>query len=278
MSRQDAKLFLLGLIGTLLIGAGAWLLIDLVTAPTQGPSAEGPPVVTAPPTETKVAPPKDAARAAVEQTIADTPDIARFFDRLRLALPGEYETAIAALAARQSSGNRDSADYDLSQAVKTLRQSRGALAAKADGSALTKVFENQLAVLKALAGRDAHLCVDFLYGGASEAFLKFSAENRPLVADLAIAGLEAILDGKDRNIARATPSEADFQIFETALRQNGLGTPEIGALLDGKAPEPPIPDDRMCSAGQTYLQTLLQMPDDVRARIEALAVDLMARS
>ncbi|MCC2108677.1 MAG: hypothetical protein KDJ40_14340, partial [Hyphomicrobiales bacterium] len=192
--------------------------------------------------------------------------------------PTDYEAAIAALAARRSGGAVDSPDYDLSQAVKTLRQSRGALAAKADSAALGRVFEAQLAVLKALGAVNTRLCVDFLYGGASEAFLKFSAENRALVSDLAIAGLDAILDGKEKNIARTTPTESDFQMFETSLRQNGVGADEIGALLDGKTPDPPIPDDRMCAAGKTYLETLRQMPEDVRGRIEALAVDLMARS
>ncbi len=277
MSRQDLKLFLLGLVGTLLIGSGAWLLIDVLQGPAPQEAAS-PPVVAAPETATKTAPPVDSARRGVEETISSAPDIARFFDRLRLALPSDYEAAVAALAARRANGAADSADYDLSQAVKTLRQSRGALAAKADGATLGRVFDAQLAVLKALGAVNARLCVDFLYGGASEAFLKFSADNRTLVSDLAIAGLDAILDGKDKNIARTTPTESDFQMFETSLRQNGVGSPEIGALLDGKTPDPPIPDDRMCAAGKTYLETLQQMPEDVRGRIQALAVDLMARS
>jgi len=277
MSRQDLKLFLLGLAGTLLIGSGAWLLIDILQAP-DAQDVSNPPVVAAPETATKTAPPADSARAGVEETIANAPEIARFFDRLRLALPSDYESAVAALAARRSGGAADSADYDLSQAVKTLRQSRGALAAKADGAALGRVFDAQLAVLKALSAVNARLCVDFLYGGASEAFLKFSADNRTLVSDLAIAGLDAILDGKAKNLARTTPTESDFQMFETSLRQNGVGSAEIGALLDGKTPDPPISDDRMCAAGKTYLETLQQMPDDVRGRIQALAVDLMARS
>jgi len=277
MSRQDLKLFILGLVGTLLIGSGAWLLVDVLQAPTFQETAS-PPVVAAPDVATKTAPPADSARKGVEETIANAPEIARFFDRLRLTLSSDYEAAVAALAARRSGGSVDSADYDLSQAVKTLRQSRGALAAKADGKTLGRVFESQLAVLKALSAVNSRLCVDFLYGGASEAFLKFSAENRALVSDLAIAGLDAILDGKDKNIARTTPTESDFQMFETSLRQNGVGTAEIGALLDGKTPDPPISDDRMCAAGKIYLETLQQMPEDVRGRIQALAVDLMARS
>lgn len=277
MSKQDLKLFLLGLVGTLLIGSGAWLLIDILQGPSPQDAAQ-PPVVAAPATAAKTAPAKDAARTAVEEAIASAPEIARFFDRLRLALPGDYESAIAALAARHTNGAADSPDYDLSQAVKSLRQSRGALAAKADDETLARVFDAQLGVLKALGGVNARLCVDFLYGGASEAFLKFSAENRALVADLAIAGLDAILNGKEKGVSRTTPTEVDFQMFETSLRQNGVGTDEVGALLDGKTPDPPIPDDRMCAAGKTYLETLRQMPPDVRGRIEALAVDLMARS
>ena len=190
MSRQDLKLFLLGLVGTLLIGSGAWLVVDMLqsSAPRE---AAPPPVVIAPEASTKTAPPVDSARKDVEDAVASAPEIARFFDRLRLTLPTDYESAISALVSRRSGGASDSPDYDLSQAVKTLRQSRGALAAKADSAALGRVFEAQLAVLKALSAVDSRLCVDFLYGGASEAFLKFSATNRALVSDLAIAGLEA---------------------------------------------------------------------------------------
>lgn len=292
MSRQDLKLFLIGLLGTVLIGAGGWFLLDLILAPSRQDVAEPPPVIAAPSGEVKTKPKEEApaaeeaksdaalakARAAVEEQIAGAPDIAKFFDQLRLALPGEYDKTIAALATRRMNGAGDTPDYDLSQAVKILRQTRGALAAKADGDALAKVFGGQLAVLKALGERDAHLCVDFLYGGASEGFLKFSAENRKLVADLAIAGLDAILNGKEKNVERKPPTEADFSLFETALRQKGLGSPEIGALLDGKTPEPALPDPQMCKAGQTYLETLSTLPAEVRERIEALAVDLMARS
>lgn len=277
MSRQDLKLFLLGLVGTLLIGSGVWLAVDMFQAPATQQAA-APPVVAAPETVAKTESPADNPRKAVEDTIASAPEVARFFDRLRLALPSDYEAAITTLAARKTTGAADSPDYDLSQAVKSLRQSRGALAAKADAKPLGAVFDAQLAVLKALGAVNTRLCVDFLYGGASEAFLKFSADNRALVSDLAIAGLEAILDGKEKNITRTTPTESDFQMFETSLRQNGVGTAEIGALLDGKTPDPPISDDRMCAAGKTYLETLQQMPEDVRGRIEALAVDLMARS
>ena len=55
-------------------------------------------------------------------------------------------------------------------------------------------------------------------------------------------------------------------------------TPEIDALLDGRTPEPPIAEATMCTAGQTYLSTLAELPPDVRSRRYGLAVDLMAKS
>jgi hypothetical protein len=62
------------------------------------------------------------------------------------------------------------------------------------------------------------------------------------------------------------------------LRAKGLDTPEIEALLDGKAGDPPIGDAKMCRAGQVYLETLAAMPEPTRLRIYSLAVELMARS
>ena len=288
MSRRDLRLLLLGVAAALLLGSGVFMLLAGLQGRKQQDAAQSEPS-TAPPDA--VAPSEAAApapagsppevlavRAVIEKKIGEAPDVARFFDRLRLALPAEYESVIATLARRRMGGGGDTPDYYLSEAVKILRQSRGALAARADAPALANVFAQQLAVLNALSTRDPHLCVDFLYGGASEAFFNFSADNRALVSDLAIAGLDAIVDGKQKNIARAAPNEADFQQFEAALKKAGLAPLEIDALLDGKTPDPPLPDARMCTAGQIYLQTLAALPDPARLRIYALAIDLMARS
>lgn len=233
------------------------------TAPSNAP-ATAPPIVS----------PAEDPRRAVEAKIAAAPDIARFFDRLRLTLPNDYEKAAAGLV---KLGETGTADVYLSEAVKSLRQSRGAAAAKADAAPLSQVFAKQLQVLEALSARDPKICVDFLYGGASEAIFKFAADNRALVSDLAIAGLDAILDGEQKKIARGGPNEADFQLLEKALREKGLSAAEIEALLDGKTPDPPLPDDKMCAAGKTYLQTLATLPEATRLRIYALAVELMAR-
>jgi hypothetical protein len=293
MSRSERRLLMLAVAAALLLGGAVWLLLTAIQGPGTGtdpehpevaqaappPAASPPPSPGPAPTAVPAGPPPEvvAARLTIEKKIAGAPDIARFFDRLRLTLPSDYESAISALARRRGAVD-ESPDVYLSEAVKTLRQSRGALAAKADGPALARVFAQQLALLTALSVRDPRLCVDFLYGGASEGFFLFSADNRALVSDLAVAGLDAILDGKQKNIPRGAPNEADFQVFEAALKKNGLAPPEIDALLDGKTPDPPLPDERMCAAGKTYLQTLSTLPEASRLRIQALAVDLMARS
>lgn len=276
MSRKTLRLIMLGLAAVASITFAVWLIVlalaPLPSAPPveaqQEKQQETPP---APPPE----PPALAARRAIESRIAATPEVARFFDRLRLALPSEYESALVALENRQIA---DNPDLWLSEAVKSLRQSRGTFGAKADAGALSNVFAKQLAVLDALSARDPKLCVDFLYGGASEAIFAFAAENRALVSDLAIAGLDAIVDGEQKKIARGAPTEADFQTLEKALTEKGLGKAEIEALLDGRTPDPPLPDAQMCAAGRTYLQTLATLPEETRLRIYALAIELMARS
>jgi hypothetical protein len=224
--------------------------------------------------------PLSVVRQKIEAEIdRESPDYARFFQRLRALLPAEYNVVVNGFA-KQAIGGADVSNVDslVSQAVREVRMSNGVLAARADGPALSHIFDVQLAMMQALAAKDARLCVDFLYGGANQAFFAFSAQNRPLVAAMAIAGLEAIGSGRANQIQRQPPSDADFNALESAMKNQGLTDAEISAILDGKAPDPPIPDARMCAVGQIYLKTLAALPEPVRLRIYGLAVELMARS
>ncbi|PWB81920.1 MAG: hypothetical protein C3F11_13650 [Methylocystaceae bacterium] len=220
-----------------------------------------------------------AARARVEAIIAGAPEYARFFERLRDAFPADYETAIESLSADRLAGaGEENVDYYLAEAVRLLRQSRGILAAKAEPEPLARVFDLHLEVLRAIAAQDKRLCVAFLYGGVDQEFHSFAAGRRALVADMATAGLEAIFSGQAKKIERTPPNEADFRALESALAARGLGKIEIDALLDGKSPDPPLDDQTMCKAGQTYLEVLHALPEPIRLRIYGLAVELMARS
>ncbi|PZR84653.1 MAG: hypothetical protein DLM68_12225 [Hyphomicrobiales bacterium] len=221
----------------------------------------------------------DAARRAFKEKLKTAPEYAAFFDRLKTVFPSEYESFLAAFAKRSAaSGEMASADLLMAEAVRSLRLSRGILAAKAGGQALEHIFELHFAMLRALAVKDPLLCVNFLYGGESPGFFEFSAQNRGLVAAMAIAGIDAIHDGEIQRIERPAPTGTDFDALEKALRAKGLDTPEIEALLDGKAGDPPIGDAKMCRAGQVYLETIAAMPESTRLRIYGLAVELMARS
>lgn len=231
------------------------------------------PVIEAPAAVARIEP--SVQRSVLEAALEGALPYRRFFDRLHLAFPADYERAETA-AARQDARSFN-VDAALSEAARGLRQARGILAAKASGPLLSRVFEMQLAVMRALATRDRRLCVDFLYGGASEGLTAFSADNRALIADLALAGLEAIHDGQSARVERGPPSDEDFAMLETALTAKGLEKAEIEALLDGRTPEPALDDARMCRSGQVYLETLRELPEDIRLRIYALAVELMAR-
>jgi hypothetical protein len=279
---NKASFLLLGLCGSAAIAAGiAILVLALDTGPreTRPPSAaENVAPVTAP-SSTASPEARLAARRAIEARIAQVAEYQRFFDRMRLTLPSQYETTLDSFADRLvATGKEQSADVYLSEAVRDLRLARGALAAKADGAPLARIFDVQLAMLDALSKTDQRLCVDFLYGGASDAFYQFSARNRQLAGDMAVAGLEAIVDGQAKRNLRQPPSDADFLLLEKAMAAKGLSQAEIEALLDGKTPDPPLDDSRLCRAGRVYLEMLKTLPEPVRLRIYALAVELMARS
>lgn len=218
-----------------------------------------------------------AARASVERSIAEAPEYTRFFDRLRLVFPSDYDSILNGLAAG-SKADGVNVDLVMADAVTALRRAHGALASKASDGALTQIFALQLKEMQALGQRDPRLCVGFLYGASGTGFLGFAADNRALVADAAIAGLDAMNSGRMDAVVRSAPSDADFQTLDHALVAKGLSRAQIDALLDGKAADPPIPDADMCRAGQSYLETLATLPADVRDRLYGLAVDLMAKS
>lgn len=218
-------------------------------------------------------------RVLVEKSISESPEYARFFARLRESFPSDYEAALNGFASRQVNLEQtDGVDLYVSETVRQLRQARGAAASKADANLLGKVFDLQLEVLRAIGKEDPRMCVAFLYGATNQDFQRFASTRRTLVADMALAGLEAIVSGQTKKIERPAPSEADFKVLEGALAKRGLSKVEIDALLDGKTPDPPLDDTRMCEAGQTYLDVLRSLPEPVRLRIYGLAVELMARS
>jgi hypothetical protein len=272
------RLVLLGLAAIAGIVTGAALLQQAIRSET--PSA--PLIATASPRPGEPGTSPDvinAARRALEEKFKTAPEYAAFFDRLKTVFPSEYESFLAVFAQRSAaSGEIASADLLTAEAVRSLRLSRGILAAKAGRQALEHIFELHFAMLRALAANDPQLCVNFLYGGDSPAFLEFSAQNRGLVAAIAIAGIDAIHDGEIQRIERPAPTGSDFDALEKTLRAKGLDTPEIEALLDGKPGDPPIAAAKMCRAGEVYLETLAGMPESTRLRIYGLAVELMARS
>jgi hypothetical protein len=225
--------------------------------------------------------PQDVAamRRAIERSVAGAPDYAGFFDRLKTAFPAEYEGFVTRAAERAAAtGEMPSADALLIEGARSLRRSHGILAAKADGPALDRFFQAKRAVLEALAGKNEALCVDFLYGGGAGDFAPFSRDHRGLFAAMANAGLDAINDGQAKRMEREAPKDEDFRTLENALSAQGVSNAAIGALLDGKAPNPPLDDSEMCEAGQIYLRTLAALPDAARRRIYGFAVELMAHS
>ncbi len=277
------RLALLSLAAIIAVALAIGLFMDagrqLEPRPIQSPiAAAAPAAPTAPASVTSDEPLRQARESVEREIAAKAPEYAVFFDRLHGALPAEYDTIVNGFAREALDGKDLSIDALLSQAVRDLRVSNGILAAKADGPALSHIFDIQLRMMQALAGTDPKLCVDFLYGGASQAFFAFSAAHRPLVADMAIAGLEAIGSGRANQIDRDAPTDTDFNQLSSAMKSQGVNDAEVAAILDGKTPNPPIPDARMCTVGQIYLKTLAALPEQSRLRIYALAVSLMARS
>ncbi|MDB5650169.1 MAG: hypothetical protein JWL62_1689 [Hyphomicrobiales bacterium] len=221
----------------------------------------------------------DAARPAIERTLAQATEYAAVIDRMQQSFPADYERLLIEFADRaRQDGRIESADYYLSEMTRGLRQRRGILAARSSPTALAHIFDMQAQMLGALSQANPKLCVDFLYGNVSPGFYDFAGKHRALVASMALAAVDAVTDGRQQKIDRRAPTTADFDLLESELTRRGLSRTEIDALLDGRTPEQAVPDARMCQAGRLYIEALQTLPDESRSRIQALAVELMARS
>lgn len=273
---RELRLVLLGLAAAMALMVSGGFLWRALNEPGAPPVRQQ--QATPSPTPEEVSPAVRASRAALEALFAQSPDYTRFFDRLRLVFPTDYDRVLDTVAAAHPQLKDANLDVLMAEAVTALRRMRGTLASKASDDALGQIFALQLKEMRELETRDPHLCVAFLYGANGPGFLSFAADHRGLVADSAIAGLEAMNSGRSDPIQRGAPTDADFQAIDQALVNKGLARPQIDALLDGKVADPPIPDPDMCKAGETYLETLAGLPPEVRGRLYGLAVDLMAKS
>ena len=207
--------------------------------------------------------------------IGDAPEFAGFYGRLKADFPRDYAAVVDGLGRRGGAPPADAAIWD---AMRDLEQAQGVLVAQAEPAALDRFFDARSAVLDGLAPFDAHRCVDFLYGLTDVSIAGFTAAHRGLVAALADRTLDAIADGRSHRLDRAAPTEADLDALSTGLAAFGLTPTEVGLLIDGATPDPPLPERRVCEIGRTYLDVLHGLPADVRSRLYGLAAELLARS
>jgi hypothetical protein len=282
------KIAVLALAAVLAAAFGSWFLASQGVAP---PAVESPPLavkpVTTQPVETEAADAAakraesveadPAAMAALEQKAAQVAEFQPFFARLRGLYPTVYEAALKTGAAQGMDRAENAADVFLDGSVQMLRQTRGLNAARAGGQALDRLFDAHRAIVAQLAQSDPTLCVDFLNGASADRFAAFTGAHRALMAEWALAGLEAIEDGAQKKIDREPPSPVDFDDLEKLLETRGLNQPAIELLLDGKTPNPPLSDDQACKNGLVYLDALKSLPDLQRLRLYALALEVTAR-
>lgn len=236
--------------------------------PVMAPSVAAPPALTPAPPPPAVEPRQDR--------LTEVPEFAAFFDKLKLDFPHDYIAIVAHLD--QAGPGAPAANAAIWEALRDLEQSRGILAAQAAPATLDRFFDARSAMLEGLAPLNARQCADFLYGVTDSSMADFTAAHRGLVATLADRTLEAIADGRDRHVERVAPSPADLDALSAGLSARGLQPAEIGLLMDGTVPDPPLPDRRVCEIGRIYLDVLHDLPPDPRQRIQGLAAELLARS
>lgn len=269
------------------VGVALVIINSAPDKPEGEPTA--PPVVAAPePQEARsqAQPQEDAsprseasARNALEDLVADAPEYQPFFKRLQESFPAEYEAILQAVKSKlDASGTVQSVDFYVSDAIRLLRKSHGASVAKASPERMERVFDAQLAAMRAAASEDPRMCVGFLYGATAQDFEKMAASHRALIAEMAQARLEATADGEAAHAERPAPTEADVASLEKELSKRGLTNDELDVFLGGKIAQAGLDQSRMCVAGQSYLEALRALPLDVRMKIYSLLLEQMAHS
>ena len=212
------------------------------------------------------------ARPTPRDPIAEIPEFSSFYGRMKQDFPHDYDSLVTRI---RDDPSGDAAIWD---ALRGLQQSQGILAAQADDAALDRFFDARSAMLEGLAPLNARQCVDFLYGVTDSSIADFTAAHHGLVATLADRMIDAVADGRTRHVDRAMPTPGDLDALSAALAARGLSRDEIGLLIDGTTPDPPLSDARTCAIGRTYLDVLHGLPSDARERIYGLAAELLARS
>jgi hypothetical protein len=221
----------------------------------------------------------DQARRLVTDELANISEYTPFYERFARDFPADHSDAIQSfISTTAAAGKTDLPDAYIIEALRALQGRRGIIAAKAEAQKLARIFETQAAIMAGLASSNPSLCRQFLYGGSSDGFLDFATAHRNLIADMALAGLDAIEDGKASAIERGPPLDTDLDALAKTLASRGLNEPEIAALMDGAMPSETISDTRMCEIGQIHLDALRSQPEPGRSRILALAIKLMAHS
>ena len=119
--------------------------------------------------------PKPRRGPRLNRSCATIPITALSSRRSGATLPADAAASLDQAA--QASGS-DAVAQSVDQAFQTfmlgLRRRRGVLAGKAGDAALTALFDARLQLLDALSRADARLCVDYLFGAQSEAFIAFA--------------------------------------------------------------------------------------------------------
>ncbi len=213
--------------------------------------------------------------ATPEERLQEVPEFASFYGKLRSDFPSDYSAFVDQMAKGATMPTGNAAIWD---AMRDLQQSQGILAAQAGPAALDGYFGARQAVLDGLAPLNARECVDFLYGFTNPSIADFTEAHRGLVATLADRQLAAIEDGRSRHLDRSSPTNADLDALSAALTTRQVSAQEIGVLLDGATPDPPLTDTRLCALGRLYLDALRGLPANMRQRIYGLAAELLARS
>ncbi len=221
------------------------------------------------------APPPRPAPVSPSDRIGEVPEFASFYGRLKADFPRDYSAILDRLGRDGAVPPANAAIWD---ALRELEQAKGILAAQAGPTELDRFFDARSAMLDGLAPLDARRCVDFLYGVTDPSIADFTAAHRGLVATLADRTLDAIADGRRHRVDRAAPTAADLDALSSGLAAFGVTPAEIGLLIDGTTPDPPLPDERVCEIGRTYLDVLHGLPAETRGRIYGLAAELLSRS
>ncbi|MEZ0244174.1 MAG: hypothetical protein ACAH11_12420 [Sphingomonas sp.] len=199
--------------------------------------------------------------AGIEQALLADPVNAPIYDVMKRAYPDEFEALTREGASAVKAGKaRWQINMTILNAVFATEKRHRAALAQASPARLAAYRKAQTRAIEALRDAGPAYCATFLNTGQMR-LPEGTNGPAPALADLHIAILEALADGRDHPVGRtlAPPSPADWALVDKTMVASGIDAATARAFFDPVANRG-MTADNQCKAGLSFMRAIESLP------------------